>query len=220
MKRWLLFLTVLFLQSCIFGPPAYFAKGIHAQVVDKKTRQPLEKVIVVAQWKVIREGGFRVGNRSRLHIAETITDQEGFFTIPSPKVMIRPSFNRLTANSPILSLFKKGFEPTMFVNQHDSGSAISVSNWHGKQLELPRFEEDKFSLGEEVQIFSWFFRAMYDGRVPKDWKNYPRMALLMYFEKQRLMKKGADSVMFIGVPDINDLSYEDKKFLEEFEYDF
>jgi hypothetical protein len=117
-------------------------------------------------------------------------------------------------------LFKKGYSPTALGNSRAHDGVTRSSRWHGKQLKISQLKEGDVPFDVEVQIFSGFFSAILMRAVgPKDWKNYPRMTFVMYSEKQRLMKKGVDSVMFAGVPDINDLSQEDKKFLEEFKND-
>ena len=219
MKRWLLFSAVLFLQACAFAPPVYYAEEIRAQIVDEETGKPLEKVIVVAQWEAEGVGLGDTPPNERLRIYETITDENGFFTIPSG-TMTHSLSHRLTDHDPDLFIYKNSYKPRVIGNHKAHDGVIRSSRWQGKQIKLSLLEKWNLPLDVERQIFNGFSSAIKDSRVREDWKNYPRMTLALYEEKQRLLKKGAGPVLMPWVEDVKSLPLEDKKFLEEFKNDF
>jgi hypothetical protein len=219
MKRWFLFSVMLFLQACAFAPPIYYAEEIQAQIVDEETGKPLEKVIVVAQWEAEGVGLGDTPPNERLRIYETVTDENGFFTIPSG-TMTHSLSHQLTDHDPDFFLFKKGYSPTVLGNSRAHDGVIRSSRWHGKQIKISQLKEGDVPFDVEVLIFSSFFSALKDGRVHEDWKNYPRMTLAFYEEEQRLLAKGASPWKVPYVTDIKSLPQEDKRFLEEFKHDF
>jgi len=214
MKRWLLFFIVLLLKACVLAPPIYFAEEIRAQVIDEETGEPLEKVIVVAQWEAEGIGLGDTPPNERLRIYETVTDENGFFTIPSG-TMTHSLSHRLTDHDPDFFLYKKSYKPRVIGNHKAHDRVTRSSEWHGEQIKLSLLEKWNLPLDVEVQIFSGFYSALWDGG--EDWRNYPRMTLAFYEEEQRLLRKGE---RIPHVPDIKNFSKEDQEFLKRFKYDF
>jgi hypothetical protein len=96
-----------------FPPMAYSATGIQAVVVDEQTGRPLEGVVVVARWVLRRMGG----DGPSLHVAEAVTDSNGRFTVAAWGPKPRPPLMQLQDKSPLLILFKHGYEPLELRNQ-------------------------------------------------------------------------------------------------------
>ena len=108
-------LVLLAGAGCVgaFTPPAYSATGIQAAVVDEQTGRPLEGVVVVARWVLRRMGG----DGPSLHVAEAATDSNGRFAFAAWGPKPRPPLMQLQDKSPLLILFKHGYEPLELPNQ-------------------------------------------------------------------------------------------------------
>ncbi|MBK8568958.1 MAG: hypothetical protein IPN81_02740 [Nitrosomonadales bacterium] len=92
MNRYILILLAGVLLSAPVHATVYSAEAIDAQIVDAKTNQPLEGVIVVAHWEVERVVPtlFRScllemtrADAFQLQIVETVTDANGRFHFPA-----------------------------------------------------------------------------------------------------------------------------------------
>lgn len=97
-------------------PPMYSAKEIRATVVAEDIRQPLEGVVVVAQWVLYRGGLGHGGHGPLLHIAEAVTNAQGEFTIPGWGPKLRLPLTHLDEASPAMLLFKHGYMPLRLHN--------------------------------------------------------------------------------------------------------
>lgn len=104
------------------GKRMYYGKQLRARVIDPKTRQPVEGVLVFAVWgsqRVDREGIVGSGRPGIVHTVEVFTDKDGYFTIPAwgPLPLFawyfgempwwNQSEGQVNAN-PRLTLFKEG----------------------------------------------------------------------------------------------------------------
>ena len=142
----------LFLNgSCVSGqdgfpPPAYSAKAIGATVVDATTGQPIEGVVVVARWVLRRMWG----EGPRMHIAETVTNQQGEFTIPGWGPKPRPALMEFHDKSPQLLLLKHGYVP------------VELRNGESKEEFARRFPNYRNMTATEVN--SWMTYEGYPGR--------------------------------------------------------
>lgn len=98
----------LILASCGLIPNTYLAAPISGTVIDEKTKQPLEGVIVVIYWDL--HGGGLAGRHRRgvLHVEETVTDNRGkyYFKAWGP---VSTFSGRLGYESPEILFFKEGY---------------------------------------------------------------------------------------------------------------
>jgi hypothetical protein len=213
MIRYVLIGVILLLQAC--ASPIYYAQRIDGQVVDDETGKPLEGVIIVAQWVLFHKGIGESWHKARLRVVETVTDKNGYYTIPgSPMARIIP-FTELDRYDPKLSVFKKGYRPSSFINKKDRNSPIRFSDWDGKILRLKR---PAASLEKQVIKLRTFFNGIYKGGGKMEWRNFPKMLLAMYEEKQRLVSQGVESWL-LTIPNIQDFSATDQQFLKEFKHE-
>lgn len=105
------------------GKRMYYGKQLRARVIDFKSREPVEGVLVFAVWgsqRVDGEGIVGSGRPGIAHTVEVFTDKDGYFTIPAwgPLPLFAwhfremPFWNRpegrVNAN-PRLTLFKEGY---------------------------------------------------------------------------------------------------------------
>lgn len=215
MKRKLVFAflgTIFSLAAC--ATPFYSAKEIRGQIVDGESGQPIEGAVVVAQWVLFHIGIGHGGHKSRIHIYETVTDKDGRYVIPAWGPKPRPPMTELQERDPDILIFKSGYEPEVLTNSTMREGAMRMSEWDGKVVKMrlpkrPRLEDQAFRL-------SSFYGGLEAYGSNNDWRNYPRMLLAVYAEKQRLRSLGLSPEHGARVPDIQRFSEENKAFLRRF----
>lgn len=196
-------------------PAAYAAREVRGTVVDEQTGEPLEGVVVVAQWELVREviPGLRdTAPGERLRIEEAVTGHDGRYAIPAWGPLPRPAFTRLEHRDPQLSFFKAGYYPWTVANEvrgTPGRQALRVSQWDGKTIRLVRvtgqarevvLEDGRFKTtvrldGTLRQYASWVRDLQISlqwTRDNDDWKRYPRMVLALKRERERLQAAGLD----------------------------
>jgi len=165
---------VVTISGCTAFPRIYSGESIHGWVIDSKTRQPIKDVVVVEIWEL--EGGWHTDHTANIHIAETVTDEEGYYTFPDwgPRFTTDGSLSR---SSPKLVFYKFGYEVarrrnTITGNMHPDNS---VSEHSGEKIELvkfhgtPREYYDLFNSVEQI-IKASHYRSAFDCV----WEKIPR----------------------------------------------
>lgn len=143
MTRIALLALLLPLQVCA-APFWYTAEPIQGNVVDAETGQPLEGVIVTANWQLEGgiEGSYPVG---QMMVMETVTDKNGRYRFPGWGPKRRPLSGRIRTSGPQLLLFKSGYEYAELENALNDKSLRGElenplrSDWSGKTVRLERF---------------------------------------------------------------------------------
>lgn len=190
-------------------PLVYFAKDIRGQVVDDVSGEPLEGVIIVAQWELVREVIPFLVNESygdTLKIIEVVSDKEGKYLIPGWGPIPRPLFFHLEEGDPSIEFFKSGYYPNGASNEvrsQYSRNSIRRSQWDGKTVRLRKFSgqpqeyiEQDGRFKNEIKVtgtldeYAFKIRIM-QGRLGWDkesdeWRNYPRLIIAMKEECERL----------------------------------
>jgi len=179
--------------------PVLAAEPIEAHIVDAETKQPLEGVIVTANWQ-LEEGTFggnvQVG---QLVVMEAVTNKDGKFRFPGwgPKTVWK---GHLVSDDPQLLLFKSGYEYKRLYN-HVSMPAyrehvlkpVRRSDWNGKTIALKRF---RGTMKEYVRHLSFF---MTDLRFIEDnchWKQTPRMILELQQQSESFRAAGIITAIY------------------------
>jgi hypothetical protein len=105
-RRALLALLLAVAGLAAWAGPAMAAGPWRGQAVDAETNQPLEGVIVVAQWDKIGPG---VVHKSRYFhdVEELVTGVDGRFVIPARSRLTLNPF--VTLDGPMLHMFKPGY---------------------------------------------------------------------------------------------------------------
>jgi len=135
----LMFVMLGLVTGCTSLPRFYSGEEVHGWVVDSVTKEPIKDVVVVEVWEL--EGGFpHTDNTANIHIAETLTDEKGYYSFPGwgPKFTVD---GKLSESSPLLVFYKFGYKNKNFLNQI-SGNLNpdnSVSEHSGKKIELIKF---------------------------------------------------------------------------------
>ncbi len=191
------FLLLLASAACERGIPAsYTARPIRGRVVDATTGQPLEGVIIVAQWILYDTGVGGQNPRKRLQVLETVTGPDGSYAFPGwgPKqnpVNIDKEHAYaccfLTNRDPKLSFFKPGYRPLTVLNQRSSESSVRTSDWDGKAMELEPFKDSRRKRARELDFLQGSL-----GWGDLDWRTCPRMVLAIEEERLRFRLSPAE----------------------------
>ena len=184
------FLLLLASAACERGIPAsYTARPISGRVVDATTGQPLEGVIIVAQWILYDTGVGGQNPRGRLEVLETLTGPDGSYAFPGwgPKpnpVTIDKEHGYiccfLTYRDPELDFFKPGYRSRTVQNQRESHSSVRTSDWDGKTIELELFKDSRRKRARELDSLQGNL-----GWGDLDWRTCPRMVLAIEEERLR-----------------------------------
>ncbi len=180
-------LAVVALASCAVAveagseprhPLLYWAKPIAGQIVDADTEQPLDGVIVVAQW--VLTGG------PRMHIVEVVSDRDGKYVVPGwgpkPRHLIAGPLGGYY--DPQILCFKADYSPRFLTNEIlDNFESVRTSIWDGKTVEMKRFngapEQRTRELSSLQGHLDW-------GSAYTRWQEYPRMALAVIDEAKKI----------------------------------
>ncbi len=142
--------------ASVSAPWRYVAEPIEGRVIDKETRQPIEGVVVVAQWILLEP--FQGHHREHWVVIETVTDAEGRYQIPGWGPKWRPWFRWLGSADPVLDIFKPGYwlerrsnasyasGGLLGTEPNPIGAKVRKSFWSGKKIELYPFR-----IGKEVR---------------------------------------------------------------------
>ncbi len=210
MKRILYFLiTVLLLYFLITlislkaNPFSFFdvynMQGMEATVVDKETKQPLEGVMVVEVWEA--GGGLEGHTVAYLPLHEAVTDSNGRFTFQA-QGFGRVSEGFLKPNTPRLIFFKPGYIFESERNRYHPDRRFEFnrrSDWHGKTIELEKFEGTAEAYAKELERFSGVLNNLNRGDWCK-WIVIPETLGMVYKEFKKLKGKGVRAKVAIGAP--------------------
>lgn len=173
-------------------PMEYSAKPIRGLVVDAETGQPLEGVIVAAQWVlfIARPADGTYG--PRLHVLETVTDTTGAYQFPGwgPKPNPRYPFSSLDTRDPEMSFFKPGYKPEGVDNRYESNDVVRASDWDGKTIKLEKF---KGTAGEWADALSFLQTSLSWGHL-MDWRQVSRTTLAILEERSKIPYRLSDRV--------------------------
>jgi hypothetical protein len=177
-------------QAQVKFPETYSAAPISGRVVDAATGQPLEGVIIVAQWVLQRATAGGDTYHGRLQILETVTDNEGRYRFPgwgpkpNPIEINLPGLSFccfFTNRDPQLSIFKPGYRPRSLYNQkpHKPEEPHRTSTWDGQAIPLDRFQG---TADQWARALGFLQEDLWWGMG--DWQAFPRMILSV--EEERL----------------------------------
>lgn len=207
-----LFFGLALLLAALLGhadPAAYFAKEIHGQVVDDVSGEPLEGVIIVAKWELVREVIPFVINKSygeTIKIIEVKSDKEGKYLIPGWGPVLRPLLLHLEDDDPEIYYFRPGYYPLSVSNEarsQYSRDAVRTSQWAGKTIRLRKFtgqpQEYVFQNGRfkvdvrtdgTLKEYALKVQGIQGGlawdKKDKSWQSMPRFIVAMKHECDRL----------------------------------
>jgi hypothetical protein len=177
----------------------YRAEPIEAWVIDAESGQPVEGVVVTANWEL--EIGTVGGNVpvGQLMVMESLTDAKGRFYFPAwgPKT-VAPEFPHplkspphLVTRDPHILLFKSGYKwlglENNPVGSYNTGS-LRKSDWNGKTIKIEKF---KGNLAEYAKSLDFFDPAFI--REDCNWKKVSRLVLALDREARLFRQQGIQS---------------------------
>lgn len=224
MRRNFLFLFLLLITPLFGCAITYSANPITARVVDAETKEPIEKVIVVAHWQL--KGGMEGGNEvGQVMVLETETDKNGQFYFPGWGPKLRSLSGTLKDESPAILLFKNGYRYRGLSNEINKKTLYGdldvplKSDWDGKTIEVEKFKGTVEEYVRHVSSFSGNLRFVEDNC---QWKIVPRMILEL--QKQLDVFKAAGIVTGFYSVDYLPMNKEDeakcgspKEFFKEYQ---
>jgi hypothetical protein len=186
--------NLLPLQACA---TTYSAEPIEAWVVDAETGQPIEGVVVTANWEL--ERGTVGGNVpfGQIMVMETVTDKVGRFYFPAwgPKstplyvpVPMLESSPHLVNRDPQMLLFKSGYKykrlENAFAGDYNRGE-LRRSDWNGKTVKMETFRGT-------IKEYSAHLDFMPLRNLLEDcgWKNIPRMLIALSQQSDIFRRNG------------------------------
>ena len=204
----LLFTALLPLSAC-GGMPAYSAAPIEAWVVDADTNEPLEGVIVTANWQLV-SGTLAGGEipKGQLMVMEAVTDKDGRFYFEG-WTKVNLTTGELRDKDPQIVMFKSGYRYRGFTNDYPVNQVvIGVRRDSKLNKQTVKLEKFKGSLRAYAEHFR--LRSVYDQVIEDcEWKKIPTMLLAMDRERRRL--KASDPSIVISLPGIEDIEAQKNK---------
>jgi len=199
-------------------PLTYSANPIRGVVVDAVTGQPLEGVIIVAQWILYEATAGGQNPRKVFQVLETVSGPDGTYNFPGwgPKpnvpITLLPGYLCcfFTNRDPGLSLFKPGYRPQVLLNQKpfDEPNPIRTSDWNGKTIKLEKFSGRIEQWVREIDLLqsslSWGHEM--------DWRQVPRMTLAILEELKTIPYRLSDRVS--GPESLGTTMEEVRRFVE------
>jgi hypothetical protein len=197
-QYWYLMIVLMVPQLAACWPQYYRSAAFEGRVVDAETGEPLEDVVVVAEW-LLEGRPFHPDVIGRLHLEETVTDGEGRYRFPKWGPL-RVKEGRLYRFSPILSFYKRGYVFTEKSNTSFASPDVPVPNllrsqWDGKDIALKPYtgalttQSSVVDVGGVLSLFS----------VDEEkcaWQLFPRMTAELLKRELEYQEKGESS----GVP--------------------
>jgi|SRR3972149_10188751 len=159
-------ILILFLQACAH-PMFYRAKEFSGTVVDTATNEPIEGVVVVAQWIPVSWKVGESGHYGVLEVYEAVTDKDGKYSIPGWGPSLRSLGEYLDYLDPQLSVFKNGYWYLSLVNADKEYLEKYYKNVYS--LDFEQFKNTVSHAGVSVSHYSnrSLRKSVWDGRVIK-----------------------------------------------------
>jgi hypothetical protein len=189
---WAVVLGLVMLSPALAaGRPSYSATSITTHVVDADTKEPLEEVIVVADWR-LEGAGMEGGTNGQLILLETVTDSFGVFHFDAwgPK---KAPIGWLGDADPDILLFKPGYKFTLAQNPfrgipHDMPTGTRSSIYDGKVIEMRRFQGDLKDWAMHLEWAKTLIERATAGHC--EWRKIPRLIVALGREREKLNTAG------------------------------
>lgn len=191
---WALVLGLTMLPpSLAASRPSYSATSVTAHVVDADTKEPLEGVVVVADWR-LEGAGMEGGTNGQLMLLETVSDSSGVFHFDGWGPTKAP-IGWLGDADPDILLFKPGYKFTLAQNPfrglpHDMPTGVRTSIYDGKVIEMQKFRGDLKEWAMHLEWAKTFMERATAGHC--EWRKIPRLTVALGREREKLNAAGID----------------------------
>lgn len=133
MKRNMILLSFLFLQSVLLVSCSMSGDAIEGRVVEEESRKPIEGVIVVVKW----EGYISAlvdSQRVCVYVQTTITDKNGYYKFPAWKKS--SEIGPVQKIKPDITVYKIGYQwPDKILGKHNEYYLTPAKGTSGERLE-------------------------------------------------------------------------------------
>jgi hypothetical protein len=184
---------------------------MEAQVLDGATWEPVEGVIVIAQW-MSKGGSIEASGTGYLQVMEAVTDHDGRFRFPG----WGPEWaGFIRDGTPLLSLFKdgydsKGFDGTQRNSPAKNGVQMLNSAWNGGKIPLVKFMGTRDEYISDVHSYADIVvRHIVNGECM--WKKIPNVLIeLTRLKKEFIAEEKRGAVISSNVYSLVDITYPPK----------
>lgn len=175
LTRMLTLTACLLLTACSGYSETYTADSIEGWVVDATSKQPIEAVVITANWQLLGNVAYPIG---QLMVMESVTDGKGRFYFPAWKKEDKTG-GFIRAEGPLLLVFKNGYK---LEGRYNESAALGkrhgphlTSEWNGRKIELKKLSGDVEGEFEEYRKFNYELGS----KVTQDeslcaWKSIPK----------------------------------------------
>lgn len=186
------FLPLVCLGLLISGcDKRYSSEPIEGRVVDAETGEPLQGVVVAANWELeigTLGGAYPIG---QLMVLESVTDENGRFAFPAWGPL-EVEHGQLGMASPRLVLFRPDYDFRVLHNRFDPDdeSEMRRSDWSGREIKLKRFAGSPSEYADRLLSIEIALRYMTRECL---WKSVPNMVdaldlMSKYFEALEIVR--------------------------------
>jgi len=181
----------------------YSAEPTEGWIIDADTKQPMEDVIVVANWQLHKS---TVGEKipaDHLHIMETLTDRNGryYFEGWEPRAA---QWGFFIDRDPELLFYKEGYQYLGLKNPLRSEidtSKVRQSVWTGKTIELKRFDGNLEDYATHLSSLYASMRTILHGSRC-EWKSTPQLVLAVA-EQEKIFRENNVHNVLTSLADIS-----------------
>lgn len=174
MKRNMILLLFLFLQSVLLVSCSMSGNAIEGRVVEEESRKPIEGVIVVVKWEGYISA-FVDSQRSCVHVQTTTTDKNGYYKFPDwKKPDKRGPVQKI---KPDITVYKTGYQ------------------WPDKTLAKANeyyLTPAKGTSTERLKFFKRIVRSLGCGAAGRSGKNKYNLYKTLYNDAKPLIKTEED----------------------------
>lgn len=171
---------------------SYRGAAIEGRVIDAQTRQPIQGVVVVADWQLYGRT-FHPDIIGRLLLQETTTDANGVYRLPAWGPL-RAKEGVIDRGSPALNFYKRGYRFSRLYNMGYAAPYIKlpdplISEWSHRDVELePHTASYKF--GDSFQEFASAIGllSLREGEECS-WEQMPRMTAALVNREMEYLER-------------------------------
>lgn len=176
LTRVLVLTACLLLTACWGYSETYTAESIEGWVVDATSKQPIEGVVITANWQLLGNMAYPIG---QLMVMESVSDGKGRFHFPAWKKEDKTG-GFIRAEGPLLLVFKNGYK---LEGRYNESSGLTErhgphlkSEWNGRKIELQKLSG---GVEEEFKEFMDFNSELRSKTRIQDeslcaWKSIPK----------------------------------------------
>ena len=173
--------------QALAGMPVYRAAPIDARVVDATTGKPVQGANVIANWQLVTETLHGEKALGQLEVKETVTDGDGRFHFDG-FTKANPSLADLGSGDPQIVIFRRDYEPKVFMNHYGMQPPVVIGITRTSQLSGTTIKLEPAVVDVAGKGIAYFGVATALDPVIANcqWKKIPRAIVAMTDETARI----------------------------------